>query len=153
MTPLSAYNSKLRARSTKKAVLLLLFHLFDPVKSEIRPSSLVVLLAISVIPRYLYTMSLKNRITPLPTLLDHSRADPLPTAAFPASEAFELIASALKADPAERKNAMKQANSIFAFTLKNKAGETESWNIDLKTKGEVSKGLGDKPTGKHANSF
>jgi hypothetical protein len=36
---------------------------------------------------------------------------------------------------------------VFAFTLKNKAGETESWHIDLKNKGEVGKGLGDKPTG------
>lgn len=36
---------------------------------------------------------------------------------------------------------------MFAFTLKNKAGETESWHIDLKNKGEVGKGLGDKPTG------
>jgi len=36
---------------------------------------------------------------------------------------------------------------VFAFTLKNKAGETDSWNIDLKNKGEVGKGLGDKPTG------
>ena len=36
---------------------------------------------------------------------------------------------------------------MFAFTLKNKAGETESWHIDLKDKGEAGKGLGDKPTG------
>lgn len=35
---------------------------------------------------------------------------------------------------------------MFAFTLKNKAGQTESWHIDLRTKGEVGKGLGDKPT-------
>lgn len=37
---------------------------------------------------------------------------------------------------------------MFAFTLKNKAGETESWHIDLKEKGTVSAGLGTKPTGK-----
>jgi len=42
---------------------------------------------------------------------------------------------------------MKQGNAVFAFVLKNKAGEEDTWNIDLKTKGEVSKGLGDKPTG------
>merc|ERR1711964_874267 len=47
---------------------------------------------------------------------------------------------------AERKDAIKQANAVFAFTLKNKAGETESWHIDLKNKGEVGKGLGEKPT-------
>jgi hypothetical protein len=69
-------------------------------------------------------------------------------AAFPSSEAFDVINSALTADEKERKDAIKQGNAVFAFTLKNKAGETESWNIDLKNKGEVGKGLGDKPTGK-----
>ena len=37
---------------------------------------------------------------------------------------------------------------MFAFTLKNKAGETESWHIDLKEKGAVAAGAGTKPTGK-----
>lgn len=68
-------------------------------------------------------------------------------AAFPASEAFDAINDALKSSDAERKSAMKQGNAVFAFTLKNKAGETESWHIDLKEKGEVAKGLGAKPTG------
>ncbi|PMD23959.1 putative fatty acid-binding protein [Hyaloscypha hepaticicola] len=66
--------------------------------------------------------------------------------AFPSSEAFETINAALQASDAERKDAIKQGNAVFAFTLKNKAGETESWHIDLKNKGEVGKGLGDKPT-------
>ena len=48
---------------------------------------------------------------------------------------------------------MKQGNAVFAFTLKNAAGETDSWNIDLKTKGAVSKGLGDKPTGGYTPLF
>jgi hypothetical protein len=59
-----------------------------------------------------------------------------------------VINSALTSSDAERKDAIKQGNAIFAFTLKNKAGETESWHIDLKTKGEVAKGAGDNPTGK-----
>lgn len=58
-----------------------------------------------------------------------------------------MINAALNTEAA-RKDAIKQANSVFAFTLKNKAGETESWHLDLRTKGEVGKGLGDKPTGK-----
>ncbi|TVY84523.1 Fatty acid-binding protein [Lachnellula suecica] len=66
--------------------------------------------------------------------------------AFPASEAFEAINSALTSSDAERKDAIKKGNAVFAFTLKNKAGETESWHIDLKEKGEVGKGLGTKPT-------
>ena len=69
------------------------------------------------------------------------------TASFPASEAFDAINEALKADDAARKSALKTANAVFAFTLKNKAGETESWHIDLKEKGTVGKGLGEKPTG------
>jgi hypothetical protein len=69
------------------------------------------------------------------------------TDAFPSSEAFDTINSALQSSDAERKTAIKQGNAVFAFTLKNKAGETENWHIDLKNKGEVGKGLGDKPTG------
>jgi len=67
--------------------------------------------------------------------------------AFPSSAAFDTINDTLKSSDAERKDAIKQANAVFAFTLKNKAGETESWHIDLKNKGEVGKGLGEKPTG------
>ncbi|KAG7288676.1 hypothetical protein NEMBOFW57_005032 [Staphylotrichum longicolle] len=65
---------------------------------------------------------------------------------FPASAAFDQINDALNASEADRKDAMKQGNAVFAFTLKNAAGETDSWNIDLKNKGVVSKGLGEKPT-------
>ncbi|TVY35945.1 Fatty acid-binding protein [Lachnellula subtilissima] len=66
--------------------------------------------------------------------------------AFPASAAFDVINSAITSSDAERKDAIKKGNAIFAFTLKNKAGETDSWHIDLKSKGEVGKGLGDGPT-------
>ena len=70
-------------------------------------------------------------------------------ASFPSSQAFEDINSVLQSSDAERKDAIKQGNAVFAFTLKNKAGETESWHIDLKNNGEVGKGLGEKPTGEH----
>ncbi|ELR04521.1 hypothetical protein VC83_03212 [Pseudogymnoascus destructans] len=70
----------------------------------------------------------------------------LKNAAFPSSEAFDAINASLQSDDAERKNAVKTAQSVFAFTLKNKAGETDSWHIDLKKDGVVNKGLGDKPT-------
>jgi hypothetical protein len=66
---------------------------------------------------------------------------------FPSSAAFDAIQAALS-DPAEKKDAIKQGNAVFAFNIKNAAGETESWHIDLKNKGEVGKGLGEKPTGK-----
>ncbi|KAL0942583.1 Fatty acid-binding protein [Colletotrichum truncatum] len=65
---------------------------------------------------------------------------------FPSSAAFDAINEALNSSEADRKDAIKQGNAIFAFTLKNKAGETDSWHIDLKNKGQVAKGLGDKPT-------
>ncbi|OAA42101.1 oleate-induced peroxisomal protein [Metarhizium rileyi] len=64
---------------------------------------------------------------------------------FPASAAFDVIDSVLSGSDAERKDAIKQANGVFAFTLKNKAGETESWHVDLKESGRVGAGVG-KPT-------
>ncbi|KAL2148749.1 hypothetical protein VTH82DRAFT_1896 [Thermothelomyces myriococcoides] len=64
---------------------------------------------------------------------------------FPSSAAFDAINSALQASEADRKDAIKQGNAVFAFNLKNAAGETESWHIDLKNKGAVGKGPGDKP--------
>lgn len=65
---------------------------------------------------------------------------------FPSSAAFDAINAALSSSDADRKDAIKQGNAIFAFTLKNKAGETESWHIDLKEKGQAAKGLPAKPT-------
>ncbi|RKF64575.1 Fatty acid-binding protein [Erysiphe neolycopersici] len=66
--------------------------------------------------------------------------------AFPSSVAFEEINNALKASDAERKDAIKKANAIFAFKLKNKSGEEQSWHIDLKKDGVVRKGLVKDPT-------
>ncbi|XXH03979.1 hypothetical protein Hte_010388 [Hypoxylon texense] len=65
---------------------------------------------------------------------------------FPSSAAFDAINDTLQSSEADRKDAIKQGNAVFAFTLKNKAGETESWHIDLKEKGAVGSGLGNKPT-------
>ncbi|KAL1866992.1 hypothetical protein VTK73DRAFT_4402 [Phialemonium thermophilum] len=65
---------------------------------------------------------------------------------FPSSAAFDVINEALSSSETDRKDAIKQGNAVFAFTLKNSAGETESWHIDLKEKGAVGKGLGAKPT-------
>jgi len=72
------------------------------------------------------------------------------TDGFPSSQAFEEISSALKASDQDRKEAIKNAAAIFAFTLKNDAGKEESWFIDLKQTGTVGKGLapeGKKPDG------
>ncbi|KAL2264816.1 hypothetical protein VTJ83DRAFT_7326 [Remersonia thermophila] len=63
---------------------------------------------------------------------------------FPSSAAFDAINAALSASEADRKDAIKQGNAVFAFTLKNAAGETDSWHIDLKEKGAVLKGLPEK---------
>ncbi|KAK4194164.1 putative fatty acid-binding protein [Triangularia verruculosa] len=65
---------------------------------------------------------------------------------FPSSAAFDAINQAISASDADRKDAIKAGNAVFAFVLKNKAGETDEWHIDLKNKGAVGKGLGDKPT-------
>ncbi|KAF3907742.1 hypothetical protein AA313_de0209248 [Arthrobotrys entomopaga] len=57
----------------------------------------------------------------------------------PSSEMFDFIASAMK-DENEKKDAIKKGGAIFCFTLKNAAGESQSWFIDLKKTGEVGKG-------------
>ncbi|ROV93986.1 hypothetical protein VSDG_06300 [Cytospora chrysosperma] len=64
---------------------------------------------------------------------------------FPSSAAFQAINESLNASEADKKDAIKQGNGVYAFTLKNTAGETESWHIDLKSEGKVAKGLGEKP--------
>jgi putative sterol carrier protein len=60
---------------------------------------------------------------------------------FPSSAAFDVIQSSLAANEADRADAIKKGNCVFGFTLKNDAGETESWHIDLKHKGAVGKGV------------
>lgn len=67
--------------------------------------------------------------------------------AFPSSAAFDAINSSLQSDDAERKDAVKKGNAVFAFTLKNKEGKTDNWYIDLKEKGEVAKGESPKADG------
>ena len=71
------------------------------------------------------------------------------TDAYPSSTAFDTISDSLCNDEGGRKDAIKQGKAIFAFTLKNKAGETASWHIDLKTNGTVGKG--EAPEGQKAN--
>lgn len=66
---------------------------------------------------------------------------------FPSSAAFAAINEALNASEADKKDAIKQGNGIYAFTLKNAAGETDSWHIDLKNEGKVNKGVAEKADG------
>lgn len=66
---------------------------------------------------------------------------------FPSSAFFEIMNSALTSSEADKKQAIEMGKGVYAFTLKNPAGETDSWHIDLRNKGEVGKGLGDKPDG------
>ncbi|KAF2215644.1 hypothetical protein CERZMDRAFT_56380 [Cercospora zeae-maydis SCOH1-5] len=68
--------------------------------------------------------------------------------AFPSSEAFDAIASALS-DPKEKKDAVKQGNAIFAFNLKNAQGQEKAWHLDLKETGNVGEGAA--PSGKKAD--
>lgn len=107
-------------------------------------------------------MSLKNRESyfQLPTSAggligcfsmknDDANIDCVQIAEFPASEAFDAINAVLQGSEEDRKDAIKQGGAVFAFTLKNKAGKTDSWHIDLKEKGVVGKGVGEKPTGEY----
>lgn len=60
-----------------------------------------------------------------------------------------MINSTLQGDEAERKDAISKAQTVVAFTLKNKDGKEESWHLDLKEKGVVGKGAA--PAGKKAD--
>ncbi|KAF1831023.1 hypothetical protein BDW02DRAFT_572432, partial [Decorospora gaudefroyi] len=68
--------------------------------------------------------------------------------AFPSSTAFDNISTSLSTSATERKAAIKQGAAIFAFTLKNTAGDQQSWYIDLAETGTV--GTGTAPEGKKA---
>ncbi|PLB41044.1 SCP2 sterol-binding domain-containing protein [Aspergillus candidus] len=69
--------------------------------------------------------------------------------AFPSSAAFDVINATLKADAAERKDAVEKAKAIVSFNIKNAGGKEESWYLDLKEVGEVGKGAA--PAGKKAD--
>lgn len=60
--------------------------------------------------------------------------------------AFDAINDALGTSEADRKDAIKNGKAVFGITLKNKAGETQSWFIDLAKEGKVVQGL-DKSDG------
>lgn len=66
---------------------------------------------------------------------------------IPASNLFDQINEQLANNQAEVKDAIKNGNGIFAFTIKGNSGEVDSWHVDLKETGRVGKGLGDKPNG------
>ena len=68
---------------------------------------------------------------------------------FPSSAAFDAISSALTSSPEDQSAAIKQGNAIFAFKLKNTAGEEAAWHIDLKESGTVN--TGEAPAGKKAD--
>ncbi|EFW99359.1 lipid transfer protein [Grosmannia clavigera kw1407] len=65
---------------------------------------------------------------------------PLQNEKYPSSVAFDAINDALANDDF-KKEAIKQAKAVFGITLKNPAGETESWFIDLAKEGKVVQGL------------
>ncbi|GJN66232.1 fatty acid-binding protein [Purpureocillium lilacinum] len=67
---------------------------------------------------------------------------------FPSSGLFDAINGAIgdSENKEDLAKAIKQANAIFGFVLKNKEGQTQSWHVDLKETGRVGKGLdGVKP--------
>lgn len=83
-----------------------------------------------------------------PDLFQRHLPDSILVDNFPSSAAFDAISDALSTD-AERKDAVKQGGSIFAFNLKNKESQEQAWYIDLKESGKVGKGAA--PEGKKAD--
>lgn len=69
--------------------------------------------------------------------------------AFPSSAAFEAIQASLDSSPQDKKDAIEKGKAIFAFKLKNNAGQEQAWHIDLKHSGTVAKG--EAPEGKKAD--
>ncbi|KAJ6445095.1 fatty acid-binding protein [Purpureocillium lavendulum] len=86
---------------------------------------------------------------PVICVLLYANTFPIPSAEkFPSSGLFDAINGAIgdRENKADLAKAIKQANAIFGFVLKNQAGETQSWHVDLKETGRVAKGLdGVKP--------
>lgn len=72
--------------------------------------------------------------------------------AFPASVTFDAIAASLSASEADKKEALSLGKAVFAFTLTNDKGQTESWYLDLKKTGAVGKGPA-PPGGKADGAF
>jgi len=63
-----------------------------------------------------------------------------------------LIRDSLASSDTERKEAIQNGKAVFGFTLKNKEGKEESWYIDLKDTGKVSKEAPKKADGMAAHS-
>lgn len=63
-------------------------------------------------------------------------------AGFVSSPLFEQIASTLSSFPEKKEAAIKKVKSVFQFDVKAAAGNTQTWTLDLKTKGELIKGTG-----------
>jgi putative sterol carrier protein len=70
---------------------------------------------------------------------------PLANPTFPSSQALEAINSYLGEHPDERDKFVKQTRASFGIVLTNDGGDSASWTIDLKDKGEVREGV-EKPT-------
>ncbi|RPB24979.1 sterol-binding-like protein [Terfezia boudieri ATCC MYA-4762] len=64
----------------------------------------------------------------------------LADSSFPSSTAFDAISQALSTDSAKQEALKSGGGAIFAFTLTNPSGATESWYIDLKKSVAVGKG-------------
>lgn len=60
-----------------------------------------------------------------------------------------MINESLNSNEADKKDAIEKGAAIFAFKLKNAAGQEEAWHIDLKESGSVAKG--EAPAGKKAD--
>lgn len=58
---------------------------------------------------------------------------------FPSSQAFDLLSQGLS-DPAMKQKFIKQSKILVQFDLKNSAGKTKSWYLDVKKAGEVGEG-------------
>ncbi|KAK8853376.1 hypothetical protein IAR55_004080 [Kwoniella newhampshirensis] len=65
---------------------------------------------------------------------------------FKTSEVLSALAQVFEKMPeAEKKSQIKKTNGVFQLSVKNSEGKEAVWVIDLKNKGEVTKGPAKKP--------
>ncbi|KAL1920419.1 uncharacterized protein VTP21DRAFT_796 [Calcarisporiella thermophila] len=79
---------------------------------------------------------------------DEAQAEDVTVPGYNAAVVFQQIANMMKSySPQELESQKSKARGIFQFDIKNAAGQTQSWTIDLKHDGRVVRGKieGKKP--------
>ncbi|TQW01291.1 hypothetical protein V2A60_002298 [Cordyceps javanica] len=69
-----------------------------------------------------------------------------------ASQLFDVINEKLSENSEEVRDAIKNSNGFFAFTIRGNSGVTDNWHVDLMSVGRVGKGIGENRSGKTSDT-